>query len=123
MKSVVVRDAAQLLANAGVIVGNSRLLIAVLVINLSSILVNHSRTSAAESWPWKFPVNLFLSETRKMAISLVGSVGLLNQPLPPVLCSLVRACSPGSSMSQSSPPLCGSRLAMEQKRNLFFFFS
>jgi hypothetical protein len=43
--------------------------------------VNHSRTSAAESWPWKFPVNLFLSETRKMAISLVGSVGLLNQPL------------------------------------------
>ncbi len=59
----------QLLANAGVIVGNSRLVIAVLVINLSSMLVNHSRTSAAESWPWKFPVNLFLSEARKMAIS------------------------------------------------------
>jgi hypothetical protein len=124
---IVVSEAVQLLASCGVNVENSWLLGLADVIIRDSASLNHSSTSAAELCPWKLPVKLWRQTVRKAAMSLADCEGLLNNPFPPVLCSLLRACALAAPTPQSSPPGCAHCLqlpliAPHRNQSFCFFF-
>ena len=103
MNIIVVSDAVQLLASCGDNVENSWLVGLAVVIMRVSASLNHRSTSAEELCPRKPPAKLCRQMVMKAAMSLVGRNGLVNNPLPPVLSSLLRTCALAVPTPQSSP--------------------